>query len=63
MNQQFLELEWGDGFPLVPPTPRKVMRILAGTTPEQFAALIKSELGMYTKLIKDAGIRIEEIRR
>jgi hypothetical protein len=21
MNRQFLELEWGDGFPLIPPTP------------------------------------------
>ena len=32
MNEQFLELEWGDGFPLVPPTQQKVKRMLEGTT-------------------------------
>lgn len=32
MNQQFLEREWGDGFPLIPPTPEKVERMLKGTT-------------------------------
>ncbi len=32
MNRQFLELEWGDGFPIIPPTPQKVERILKGTT-------------------------------
>ncbi|MBI1988330.1 MAG: nucleotide sugar dehydrogenase [Betaproteobacteria bacterium] len=32
MNQQFLEQEWGDGFPLIPPTPEKVERINRGTS-------------------------------
>jgi hypothetical protein len=32
MNRQFLELEWGDGFPLIPPTPKKVERMLKGAT-------------------------------
>jgi len=32
MNQQFLELEWGDGFPLIPPTPEMVEQMLKGTT-------------------------------
>lgn len=36
---------------------------LVGSTPEQFAALIKSELAMYTTLIKEAGIRTEEMGR
>jgi hypothetical protein len=32
MNRQFLDLEWGDGFPLIPPTPEKVARMLKATT-------------------------------
>ena len=32
MNRQFLEREWGDGFPLIPPTLEKVERMLKGTT-------------------------------
>ena len=32
MNRQFLEWEWGDGFPLIAPTPEKVQRMLKGTT-------------------------------
>lgn len=32
---------------------------LVGNTPEQFAAPIKSELGIYQKLAKDSGIRLE----
>ena len=32
MNRQFLELEWGDGFPIIPATPEKVARMLKGTT-------------------------------
>jgi hypothetical protein len=34
MNRQFLEEEWGDGFPLIPPTPEKVEWMLRGTTRE-----------------------------
>lgn len=32
MNQQFLRDEWGDGLPLIPPTPAKVEAMLKGTT-------------------------------
>ena len=32
MNREFLELEWGDGFPLIPPTPAMVAQMLKGTT-------------------------------
>jgi tripartite-type tricarboxylate transporter receptor subunit TctC len=32
---------------------------LIGNTPEEFAAQIKSELTMYTKLIKENSIRAE----
>ena len=32
INRQFLEAEWGDGFPLMPPTPEMVDRMLKGTT-------------------------------
>ena len=33
---------------------------LIGSTPEQFAALIKSEIQKYGKVIKNAGIRIDQ---
>ena len=32
---------------------------LIGSTPDQFAAVIKVEIAKYAKIIKDAGIRIE----
>jgi tripartite-type tricarboxylate transporter receptor subunit TctC len=32
---------------------------LIGSTPDQFAAVIKAEIAKYAKIIKDAGIRIE----
>ncbi|MBI2988138.1 MAG: hypothetical protein HYY45_15340 [Deltaproteobacteria bacterium] len=31
MNEQFLLRDWGDGFPLLPPTPEAVERLLKGT--------------------------------
>jgi hypothetical protein len=31
MNRQFLDQEWGDGLPLIPPTPGKVDEMLKGT--------------------------------
>ncbi len=31
-NIQYLDRDWGDGFPLIPPTPESVERMLAGTT-------------------------------
>ena len=32
MNREFLNQEWDDGFPLIPPTPAKVERMLRATT-------------------------------
>lgn len=32
MNRLFIEKEWGDGFPIIPPTRKKVEAMLAGTT-------------------------------
>jgi hypothetical protein len=31
MNEQFLDRDWGDGLPLLPPTPEAVERLLVGT--------------------------------
>jgi tripartite-type tricarboxylate transporter receptor subunit TctC len=33
---------------------------LVGSTPEQFSALIKAEIAKYGKVIKEAGIRVEQ---
>ncbi|HEV7801400.1 MAG TPA: tripartite tricarboxylate transporter substrate-binding protein, partial [Burkholderiales bacterium] len=33
---------------------------LVGSTPEEFAAVIKRELGLYSKAIKDANIKLEQ---
>ena len=42
MNRQFLEEEWGDGFPLIPPTPAKVEWMLRGTSrrPQDVVAVL-----------------------
>ncbi len=32
LNRLFIEKEWGDGFPIIPPTPEKVNAMLGGTT-------------------------------
>ncbi|MDP2950351.1 MAG: hypothetical protein Q8P22_12545 [Chloroflexota bacterium] len=34
MNREFLDREWGDGFPLIPPTPQKVEAMLRGVNLE-----------------------------
>ena len=31
MNEEFLRRDWGDGYPLLPPTPEAVDRLLKGT--------------------------------
>ena len=50
MNQQFLDLEWGDGFPLIPPTPEKVARMLTGTTrkPDDLITVLAPGSGLAT---------------
>jgi hypothetical protein len=49
-NQHFLAKHWGDGLPLVPPTPERVRWMLSGTTrsPDEVLGLIKPKLGVAT---------------
>jgi len=46
MNRQFLDNEWGDGFPLIPPTSDKVEWLLSGTTrsPHDVVTVLPPEL-------------------
>ena len=41
-NKDFLDRDWGDGFPLIPPTAEKVERMLSGTTldPEDVVCML-----------------------
>ena len=50
MNAAFLERQWGDGFPLVAPTPDAVARMLAGTrrSPEEVVAVLEPCSGIAT---------------
>ena len=50
MNRQFLDNEWGDGFPLIPPTPEKVERMLKGTTrnPKDVVTVLMPGMGIAT---------------
>jgi hypothetical protein len=50
MNRQFLEWKWSDGFPLVPPTPDRVERMLKGTTkaPQDVIAKLEPGFGVAT---------------
>lgn len=50
MNRQFLEQEWGDGFPLIPPTAEKVDRMLRGTTrrPDDLVTILAPGSGFAT---------------
>ena len=50
MNRQFLDDEWGDGFPLIPPTPEKVEWMLKGTTrrPEDMVTVLPPGMGLAT---------------
>ncbi len=41
---------------------RKVIAVAvlaAGGTPEQFAATIKSDIARWSKVVKDAGVKVE----
>lgn len=50
MNRQFLEYGWGDGFPLVPPTPRAVEEMLRSTSrsPDELIAELEPGFGKAT---------------
>jgi len=50
MNRQFLEQEWGDGLPLIPPTRDKVDQMLTGTTrnPDDVITVLAPGNGMAT---------------
>lgn len=50
MNQAFLDHGWGDGFPLIPPTPVKVEKMLRGTSrsSQDVVAIMQPGLGIAT---------------
>jgi hypothetical protein len=50
MNAVFLERNWGDGFPLVPPTPEDVARMLKGThrDPQSVVSILEPCFGIAT---------------
>ena len=50
MNRKFIEFGWGDGFPLVPPTPRLVEDMLGGTrhAPDEVIAVLEPGFGQAT---------------
>ena len=49
-NNEFLDRDWGDGFPLIPPTEEKVARMLSGTTldPEDVVCTLPPGNGIVT---------------
>ncbi|HEY1973607.1 MAG TPA: hypothetical protein VGH89_37055, partial [Pseudonocardia sp.] len=49
-NEEFLERGWGDGFPLMPPTPDEVRRMCTGTArgPQDIVALLEPAFGIAT---------------
>jgi len=50
MNRRFLEWKWSDGFPLVPPTPERVERMLRGISraPQDVIATLEPGFGLAT---------------
>ena len=49
-NDSFLDNDWGDGFPLIPPTEERVNAMLAGTTlgPDELVCLLPPGTGYAT---------------
>jgi hypothetical protein len=49
-NQSYLDRQWGDGLPMVPPTPERVKWMLTGTTraPEEILGNINPKQGVAT---------------
>jgi hypothetical protein len=50
MNQQFVEKRWGDGLPLIPPTPERVKWMLSGTSrpPQEIIGKVNPKQGVAT---------------
>ena len=50
MNEAFLESQWGDGFPIIPPTPTRVEQMLNGTSREagDVVAILEPGSGLAT---------------
>lgn len=50
MNAAFLERQWGDGFPIIAPTPNAVARMLTGTSrsPQEVIAVLEPCFGIAT---------------
>lgn len=50
MNELFLQNEWGDGFPLIPPTPQAVSEALRHTKrdPQEVIAVLEPSFGIAT---------------
>lgn len=50
MNEEFLRRKWGDGFPLVPPTPELVEQMLAGVrrSRDEIVTYFEPHLGLAT---------------
>jgi hypothetical protein len=49
-NQQYLDKQWGDGLPMIPPTPEKVKWMLSGTTrsPQEALGIVHPKKGICT---------------
>jgi hypothetical protein len=49
-NRDYLDREWGDGLPLVPPTPERVRWMLSGTkrSPDEVLGIINPKQGIVT---------------
>ena len=50
MNREYLDSGWGDGYPLLPPTPEAVAAILKGTrrAPGDVVAIVEPGMGVAT---------------
>lgn len=49
-NTQYLDRDWGDGFPMIPPTPERVEEMLGGTTlaPDEIVCTLPPGNGIVT---------------
>ena len=56
MNRQFLEYGWGDGFPLVPPTPRAVEEMLRSTSRSPDEVIAELEPGFEKATVQKIAV-------